>query len=353
VQKKKILIISRKFPPSVGGMQAYTYGLVSHLKNHCELDTILLSKGQLHLFWFLPYALLRACLMNLKKKYDVVYVSDALLAPLGLLLGRMFNARIMATVHGLDITFANFFYQRIIPSALSRYDKVACVSRNTLSDCLKRGIPESLCVFIPNGVNCEEFVIAAPRDNLLEELQSVLKIGLRGKKILLTTGRLVERKGVAWFIKNCFAKTNEDFVYLICGDGPLKSELARIIRENKLTGRAFLLGKVDFKTLVLLYNCADLFVMPNQRIKDNPEGFGIVALEAASAGLSVVANNIDGIGEAVLNGKTGWLIEYNNTEEFLRKIESPALDKNEVRENVKVFSWDNLILKYLNLMESV
>lgn len=80
-----------------------------------------------------------------------------------------------------------------------------------------------------------------------------------------------------------------------------------------------------------LYNAADVFVMPNIPVDGDVEGFGLVALEAASCRTPVVAANIEGLRDAV-HPEIGELVEQKNPEQFVDAIES-VQDKG-VREYV-------------------
>ena len=71
----------------------------------------------------------------------MIHLSDALLAPLGLLLKTLFRVPVVVTVHGLDITFDNAFYQWMVPRCLRHMDQLICVSSYTRDQCLRRGVP--------------------------------------------------------------------------------------------------------------------------------------------------------------------------------------------------------------------
>lgn len=348
---KKILFISRKYPPSIGGMQSYTKNLLDNLKSSYDVDAILLCRGQIHLFWFLPFTFFKAILLDLKNRYDVLCLADALLAPLGLAIKKIFRLRAIVTAHGLDITYKNFLYQKIVPPAVARFDRVVCVSRNTIKECTQRNIHFEICTFIPNGINIDEYYLNLSQPECRDLLGKEWRCDFSGKKLIFTVGRLVPRKGVDWFIENIFIKLEKDFVYLVCGQGPLKKKIEAMVAKLSLQGRVMLLGQVRQRILQLIYNCADIFVMPNQKIENSPEGFGIVAIEAASCGLPVIANNIDGLSDAVIDGKTGWLIKYNDRDAFIEKIKNPGLDRANIRENAKVFSWPSLIGQYREVID--
>jgi len=351
MHKKKILLISRKYPPSVGGMQTYTRDLLNNLNNLYDVDAILLGGGQLNLLWFLPYAFLKSLLLNVRHRYSLVYSCDALLAPVVLFIKILFRVKVACTVHGLDITYPGFCYQKVIPPSVAHLDRVVCVSRNTLEECADRGIPRRLCVFIPNGINVDEYCLSKPHDECRRFLEKELGVDLDGKRVILTSGRLIARKGVDWFLMNVFPKLESNSLYFITGEGPSRSKIEHIIRQPVFSGRVMLLGRVGKELLKLLYNSADIFIMPNQKIKEDLEGFGIVALESSSCGTPVIANRVDGLEDAVLPGKTGWLVNYNDIDAFVQKIHDPRLTRQSVREQAVFFSWGNIIKKYCSIIE--
>ena len=79
---------------------------------------------------------------------------------------------------------------------------------------------------------------------------------------------------------------------------------------------------------------------PNITVPNDVEGFGIVAIEAGSCGLPVVATNIQGIRDAVIDGKTGYLIQEGNVQGFLERIQDMPLEKGDVRFAVnETFAW--------------
>jgi phosphatidylinositol alpha-1,6-mannosyltransferase len=87
--------------------------------------------------------------------------------------------------------------------------------------------------------------------------------------------------------------------------------------------------------------------MPNITVPGDVEGFGIVALEAGSCGLPVVASNIQGLRDAVINGKTGYLVEEGDVDGFVGRITDMNLDKDQIRKIVNsTFDWANIYKRY-------
>jgi len=348
----KILFITRKYPPIVGGMENYSYNLIEHFqKINSETYFIANSKGNKYIPLFLPSAYKKA--LNLIKKHNIthVHLCDGFLAPLGNRLKKKTGVSTSITIHGLDITFSNPLYQKYIPKSISKIDKIITVSNYTKEECVKRGLPRDKITFIPNGVNPKEFQLNESKARLLSQIEKSHKLNLKDKKILLTSGRLIKRKGVSWFVINVMPKLPKNYIYLIAGTGSEKEAIEQAVKDNNLQGRVHLLGKVPNNIFKALYNIADSFIMPNIHIEGNAEGFGIVAIEAGSAGLQVIASKIEGIQDAVINGKTGWLVSEKNTNAFINAIKKKPLKESKVRKEVEEsYDWKNIIKRYVEVL---
>lgn len=341
----RLLFITRKFPPMVGGMEKANWALNEELSKQTFVKTIAWSKSQLYLPVFLLFAFFKSLYTIPKYKITALHLGDGLLSPLGLTLKWLLGTKVTVTVHGLDITYQMPLYQSIVPWCLRRLDKVICVSNATLQECIKRGIPKDKCLFIPNGIYANEFIFPAKT----QDLERLIKEKLNGRRVLLTAGRLVKRKGVYWFIENVFNKLGKDWIYIIIGEGPEKARIKGLIKSLGLENRIKLLGRVSQRDLKIAYNTADFFVAPNIQIKGDMEGFGIVAIESASVGLPVLASNVDGIKDAVSNGKNGVLItptpeSWLKTMKDLTKIQ---YSKTRVRKwTTQSFAWENIGKRY-------
>ena len=336
-----VLFITRKYPPQTGGMEKYSYQLVKHFPGDKRLIALRRTSG--HLIWFLPYALIKS--LFLIRQVDLVYLTDGLLAPLGLIIKWLSGKPVVATAHGLDVTYQNWLYQKLNVGALKYLDKIVAVSHPTIDECVKRGVDRNKCVFIPNGINVSE---GGKKYSRLD-LAKFIGAETEGKRFLLTVGRLVKRKGVAWFIDKVMPGLSEDVIYLVVGAGPEKNAIQEVVRKNRLQDRVLLLGRISDADLELVYQTADLFVMPNVKVAGDMEGFGIVAIEAASHGLSVVASRIEGIVDAVIDGKNGFLVEAKNTTRYTETIQNILSTSRNLEMATKVqvytrdrFSWNQL-----------
>ena len=335
--KIKLLFITRKYPHSVGGMEKVSYCLGEELKKKVDTKIIAWGKSQKWLPYFLPKAFFEALIIIYRDGITNIHLGDGLLAPLGLLLKAITGKKVTVTIHGLDITYKNSLYQLVVPWCVSKLDKVICVSEATLKECVKRGIPKEMSTVIHWGIYPEEYKISATR----ADLENIAGRDLDGKKVIITVGRLVKRKGVYWFIDNVLPKLDHNFVYLIIGDGPERARIEDLIKTLNLKDRALLLGRVSDHDLKIIYNTADIFVMPNIEVEGDIEGFGIVAMEAASTGMLIVASYVDGMKD-LLNEKVG--IPVKERVDFAPRIKKALKDREQnsnISKNVASYIQDN------------
>jgi phosphatidylinositol alpha-1,6-mannosyltransferase len=153
---------------------------------------------------------------------------------------------------------------------------------------------------------------------------SVLRhdLGLSDRKVLLTISRLVPRKGIDTVLRSLpqIAQSVPNVYYLIGGDGPDRARLEALVEQLGVAHRVRFLGKIPYDDLVRYYNMADVFVMPSRENMPFVEGFGIVFLEANACGKPVVGARSGGIPDAVLNGKTGLLVEPDDEVELAQAL---------------------------------
>lgn len=319
----QVLYITRKFPPNKGGMERTAYELYTHLLKYSDKLYIVKKSYSKRIFLILifPFFFLRSSFVFLFKKIDVVYLQDGLLAPLGFML-KVFRKPIVATIHGLDVSYNNIFYQHIIPWCLKHFDRIICISENTKLECIKRGISEKKITVIPNGVS-DIFYMNVNKKELKRIIQKKYNLNLDNKSIFLSVGRLVERKGFHWFIGNVMPKIIEkknSVIYLIVGSGPFKNKIIKQINQNKLDNHVFLIGDIDDNILKILYNLSDILIVPNIPVEGDMEGFGVVTIEASSCGLPVISSKLEGLTDAVKDNVNGFLVDYKNTDGYLNKV---------------------------------
>jgi len=362
MKQTKILFISRAYPPTVGGIENQNYELAKWLGEIADVKIIANARGRKFLPLFAPYALLRA--LFLMPKYDVLLVGDGTLAILSWMIKLFFKKPTICVVHGLDINYGSaslgVWYEKILISLyqtfwigifIKSFDKLIAVGNETVRVAIQKGIPAEKIVFIPNGVDTEKHLIESTR----AELEKIIGRSIENKKILLTSGRLAKRKGVAWFIDNVMPKLPADFIYIVAGAGPDKDAIEQAIKNNDLSQRVFTLGYISDEDRNILWSQADLFVQPNITVAGDMEGFGISVIEAGACRLPVLASNMEGLKDAIKDNKNGFLVESENAEAYVAKINelfatgSPReIHGQAVRDFViENYQWEKIAQQYL------
>lgn len=139
------------------------------------------------------------------------------------------------------------------------------------------------------------------------------------ESIILAVGRLVDRKGFDMLIRSASHLPTADRIRIvIVGNGPEEQAL-RILASDSPHPVVFISHASD-EHLIEWYSAADVFCLP---IKEDPkdfEGFGIVFIEASSAGLPIVAGRAGGVEEAVLDRETGILVNSEDSKEIARAL---------------------------------
>ena len=331
----------------MGGLEEYSYNLIREFEAHEFTCKITLSKSIKHLIWFLPYSFFRALYLIRRYSIQSIHLCDGLLSPVGLLLKLLTGAKVTVTIHGLDVTYDNYFYRMLIPWCLSRLDGIVCVSHSTRDECVHRLFPCPNCTVIPNGIRPDQLYLQQSKNGLRRRLENLIGLSLDNEKVLFTVGHLVKRKGVAWCVGNVMPRLEGSYLHVVAGEGAERRTIQEIVDRNDLQDRVVLLGEISDEDRKLIYNASDVFIMPNITVPGDVEGFGIVALEAGSCGLPVVASNIQGLRDAVINEKTGYLVEEGDVDGFVEKIEGMNLEKDQIREIVNsTFDWAKIYKDY-------
>ena len=352
MRRLNVLFISRAYPPVIGGIERQNYEIFKSLSKENNVGLIANTKGKKMLPIFGIFTLMK--LFSILYKYDIVLLGDGASGIIGWIIKFFSQKPVVCIVHGLDLTYPNVIYQKLwINLFLRKMDKLIAVGNETINQAVLRGIPRSNLIFVPNGVSIKKTLPTYSK----KDLEKLIGREIHGS-VLLTLGRLVKRKGVAWFIEEVVDKSCDSYLYVIAGDGAEKSNIITIIKKNGLQNRVFYIGAVSDKEKEVLYSTADLFIQPNIKVPGDIEGFGLVVLEAASYGLPVVASDIEGLKDAINNGVTGVLVQERNAAQYKKTI-AVFLENDENRKQfgvkarryvMKYYSWENIAAKYIDIL---
>lgn len=353
----KILFISRAYPPVVGGIENHNYELSFWLSDIAETKIIANKYGKVSLPIFLPYCAWKALI--LARKYDVILLGDGVLGIIGWILKIFYKKPVVCVIHGLDLTYKFWLYKKLwVGFFIKKLDKFIAVGNETVKTALEKGIAEEKIVFIPNGVDVKKFA----KNYDKSELEKILKEKIEGKKFILTSGRLAQRKGVAWFIKNVLPKLPENVVYIVAGEGGDRKNIENAIQKSQMSHRVKMLGRVSDETRNILFKTCDIFVQPNIKIPGTMEGFGISVIEAGASGITVLASELEGLKDAIKDGENGFLVEPGNAEKWIKKTEAILAAGDDFRRQFGIraaqfvadnYNWDKIAKRYLEELEKV
>lgn len=268
----------------------------------------------------------------------------------GYLLKLLFFNDIKLIFHEHGRIFQNqVLYGQFIKKTRHKVDLYIAVSKATEKQLIENtGITQDEIKVLFNFVDVDYFSSQKTNIKIPEESQ---KIGLKDDDFILGfAGRHVERKGcrdLIYALKEL--KHFENIKLLVVGDGPNKGENIKLVNKLGLNKNIFFLGYIP--DIRWLYSTIDCLVIPSHW-----EPFGIVALEAYASGVPVIASNVEGLNEVVLDAKTGFLFEPKNEKDLAKKIELIYHNENLRRELIKnglENSGNYTLEKYLLTLESI
>ena len=315
------LFVTRKYPPSVGGMQTLAASVWRALERGAPGAQLVAHGGTNRMLpiWLL-LALPRVAGAIARRNVDAVVTGDALMYALCrpiIVAARVRNATM---IHGTDVTYPNRVYRMIVHRALRHAPLVIANSQATAEAAKSMGVRSE-------RVSVVRLSVPAPpsrpqsRQEAADSLRRQFHIG-EDQLILVTLGRLIRRKGVVWFVREVLPRLPGNVTYLVAGDGPMASELQRTIADCGVGERVHVMGRVNDADRERLLRGADLFVQPNIQVPGDMEGFGLVLLEAAMRGTPTVASGIEGILDAVVDGETGILVQAGDADAWVQRITS-------------------------------
>ena len=223
---------------------------------------------------------------------------------IGLLLARLLRKPLLCYVHGEDIEVARTSRELtwIVNRVLRGADRLICNSQNTKSLLMEHWhVPAKKIEVINPGVD-EQTFCPAESDPAFRE-----KVGWDDRFVCLTVGRLQRRKGHDKMIEAIphLLEDIPNLLYAIVGQGDNYSNLVADVERLGVKKRVQFLDEIDDGDLIRCYQQCDLFILPNRSDGNDIEGFGMVLVEAQSAGKPVIAGDSGGTAETMDIGTTG------------------------------------------------
>ena len=334
-----LIYVSHSQPPAgapldnVGGMQRVAEELLDTLLERTDVDVqpiVLRSSWKwIHVKVF-PFLLSTFVTLRSRIRKGEVetilfssMVTALLIIPLRPHLVRN-RVKTAAIVHGLDVTTHSSVYQKLVRKIFKLVDVVLPVSGATGAQCTARGVDPDRVRVVYNGVDVARFdpepAAVADRAGLFAEFDLDPTTLPDDALLICSVGRQVKRKGYAWFAENVMPLLPNNVYYWLGGDGPERDDILATVERCGLHDRVRLLGMLSDPQLNALYRGSDLFVMPNIKVANDMEGFGIVMLEAGMNGLPSVGARLEGVAEVIKDGQNGYLVESEDAEGFATRI---------------------------------
>ncbi|MDR1888724.1 MAG: glycosyltransferase family 4 protein [Zoogloeaceae bacterium] len=359
---KKIIIVTRNFPPLWGGMERLNLHLVEEISRRHEVCLLAPEGAAEHVSHInarlvqvpgkpLSKFLLKSAWRALQKarawKPDIILAGSGLTAPAALIAARACGARAIAYTHGLDLAVSHPVYRAFWRPTLRRLDGVIANSQATAKLAETIGIaPERIAIVHP-GVD-----LPVPDPDARARFRQAHQLG--DGPLMLSVGRLTSRKGLREFVSDVLPLIVTRFPgaqLVVIGDAPSDSLYAHVQSPRSIEAAAKIhgvennlrfLGKRFGNELSDAYAGADLHVFPVRHLPDDPEGFGMVAVEAAAHGLATVAYATGGVVDAVGEGESGCLVPSGDARAFADKVIAlleQGLPQTRVRQFAEQFAW--------------
>jgi len=358
------LIITRTFPPDVGGMQNLMWGLARSLSKIKLIKVFAeYTEGYENFDNTVSFSIERVSGVKLLRKYRKSYLINEYLRQnknVQCLIADHWkslesiktNKKKICLIHSKEINhLKGSRLNKKVLEVLNNVDHVVANSNYTKNLATNLGVEEQRILVINPGVDP---VTEIPKKDLskAEEL-------FKGKKQrLITVSRFDKRKNhekVIMAIRN-LKEVYPDIIYTCIGHGDEEENLKKLVIELKLEEQVKFIKDIpnDFKNALVARS--NVFIMPSIIHKKSVEGFGIAYIEAAQYGIPSIGGKDGGAADAITHEKTGLICDGNKLDDIYSSIDQ-ILKENKyleygkaAKENANNFTWDKIIESYKRIL---
>ena len=358
------LIITRTFPPEVGGMQNLMWGLARSLSKINLIKVFAdYTEGHEKFDNTVSFSIERVSGVKLLRKYRKSYLINEYLNEnknVQCLIADHWksleliktNKKKICLIHSKEINHPKGSrLNKKVLEVLNNVDHVVANSNYTKNLAIDLGVDENRIIVINPGVDP---VTEIPKKDLskAEEL-------FKGKKQrLITVSRFDKRKNhekVIMAIRN-LKEVYPDIIYTCIGYGDEEDNLKKLVIELNLQEQVIFLKDIpnDFKNALVARS--NVFIMPSIVHKKSVEGFGIAYIEAAQYGIPSIGGKDGGASDAIIHEKTGLICDGNNLDDVYSSIDQIFKENKyfeygkAAKENSSNFNWDKIIESYKRIL---
>lgn len=252
--------------------------------------------------------------LAIDNKYKFIHCHSPIGGVVGRLVGKTTNTKVIYTAHGFHFyqgaPLKNWIIYYPIEKWLSRYtDVLITINKEDEKRARSTFKAKEVCYVPGVGISVDMY-----KDNEIDVVKKRQELNLPEEAfVVLSVGELNKNKNHEIVIRAIKKLDTKNIHYVICGRGPQKSHLKKIIDEMDLTSNIHLVGfRNDIRDI---YKISNLFVFPSFR-----EGLSVALMEAIASGLPIVASNIRGNIDLIKHNINGFLVNANNAEEYANKI---------------------------------
>ena len=336
---KKVLLVTNDLGPRAGGIETFVLGLIEGLpkdsliiytssqKGDKAFDAQLLEKFGAVVIrdrakMLLPTPRITRKVVKILKQQQIKNVWFGAAAPLALMAGKLRSAgasNIVALTHGHEVWWAKIpILKSLLKKIIKDVDHLGYLGDFTKGEIAKISNQPQKFLQIAPGIDTEHFAPKSARGDLIEIYR------LDGRRVIVSVGRLVHRKGQDELVK-AMPKILEQFpdaILLFVGEGPIKQMLFNSAKQLGVLPKVVFTGRVSHHDLPDYICLGEIFAMPvRSRFSGlEVEGLGIVYLEASACGLPVIVGNSGGAVDAVLDKKTGLLVDGTKSDQIADAI---------------------------------
>ena len=338
---KNILVITNDFGPRTGGIETFVIGLLERIVD-CNVIVFTSQQGDTSEYdqqWLkkfgvqvirdrsrilLPSVRVAKRAKRIAQSHNVEVLVFGAAAPLALMAPRLRKAgikKIIALTHGHEVWWARIFpfnlAMRRIGNSVDHLTYLGEFTRQAISRSLSQNSIDSMVKIAP-GIDTSHF---SPQSDAIHRRT---ELGLEGKKIIVSVGRLVHRKGQDKLIEAFPTIVREipNAHLLIVGEGPYRTHLEKLVERLSLKENVTFVGRIFYDDLPSYLSASDVFVMPSRSrfFGLEVEGLGIVYLEASACAIPVVAGISGGAPDAVQEGITGLCVDGTNAAQIAEAV---------------------------------
>ena len=357
------LIVTRSFPPEVGGMQSLMWGLSRELSKNF-MTKVFADYTENHKIFDeqASFSIERVGGIKLLRKYRKAQLINEFIKENkieGIIADHWKSLELIKTnkkkyclIHSKEINHpkGSKSNQRIL-NVLNNVEKVIANSEFTKNLAINCGVNEDKILVINPGVDPAEDL---DKKSLIK-IESLLKVKTPR---LITVSRFDKRKNhekVIMALRN-LKQTYPDIVYICVGDGDEEQNIKNLVKELDLEGQVMFFKNISSNLKNALIAKSNIFIMPSIIHKKSVEGFGIAYVEAGQYGIPSIGGKDGGAADAIDHDKTGLICDGNELNDVYSSIENLLKDKKyiEYGKAAKIksqnFHWNKIIEKYKRIL---